>query len=71
MYTLIEQKEEDFQQLTGIEKEKSSHLTVPQEGIKQVIEGFNGNNYTIKKANNHIEGKEVELLGRKGIWLRA
>ena len=66
MYNLIVQTEEDFQQLTGIEKEVAV-IIVSHKETKQLIKGLNRIQIHNKREDRHIKGKEVQLAGRKGL----
>ena len=54
MYTLIVQTEEEYQQLTEIEKKEALVLTISQEQIKHLVKGL-----------DRIKDREVQLVSPK------
>ena len=77
MCTLVVQTEEEFQQLTEIEKEEAVVLTMTQKEIKQLIEGLSRIWLHNKKERQIYRRKWVELADRSNIlhktrlqWIR-
>ena len=57
MYTLVLQTEEEFQQLTKMEKEETRVLTITQKEVKQLIEGLRRNQLH-NKNRRQIHGRK-------------